>query len=392
MKLYNRKELLFYIIATVLVMLLFMAGLGLFQLRDKGEVAEELPAPNLDSFLQPVLDGENFQKDELENILIYEEYNDAVVNITTVVMVYNFFLEPIPQEGGSGSGAIIDKSGIVLTNNHVVKGAEQVYITLADGTQHIGKVIGTDRENDLSLVQFDPEDRDLKVIPFGTSEGLKVGQKVLAIGNPYGLERTLTTGIVSGLGRPLKTESGHIIRNMIQTDASINPGNSGGPLLDSKGNMIGINTMIYSPTGGSVGIGFAVPIDTARRVVPDLMEYGRVIRGWIDIEPVQLFPSLVRFAKLNASQGILVSRVKPGSPAEEAGLRGGSPNNAVRSGNSVIYLGGDIIVEVNGSPVSSFTDYYAALEDTRPGYTITLGILRGRRDLELELVLTERPQ
>lgn len=400
MKLYNRKELIYYITGTVLVMLLFMAGLGLFQARNKGGVAQDIPTQELDSFeanvdkpfLQPVLNLDDYDRDELENILIYEEYNDAVVNITTVVMVYNFFLEPIPQEGGSGSGAIIDKSGIVLTNNHVVKGAEQVYITLSDGTQHIGELIGTDRENDLTLLQFDPGDRDLKVIPFGNSEDLHVGQKVLAIGNPYGLERTLTTGIVSGLGRPLKTENGHIIRNMIQTDASINPGNSGGPLLDSKGNMIGINTMIYSPTGGSVGIGFAVPIDTARRVVPDLMEYGHVIRGWIDIEPVQLFPSLVRYAKLSTAQGILVSRVQSGSPAEQAGLKGGSPNNAVRSGSSVIYLGGDIIVAVNGTTVNNFTDYYSALENTRPGETITLSILRGRRSMDLEVVLTERPQ
>ena len=285
------------------------------------------------------------------------------------------------------------KKGYVLTNNHVVEGAQKVYINLADGSQFEGKVVGTDLENDLSIVKFDPEGKDLTVIPFGTSANLKVGQKVLAIGNPYGLERTMSTGIVSAPGRPIKNDDNLIIRDMIQTDASINPGNSGGPLLNTKGEMIGITTMIYSPSGGSVGIGFSVPVDTARRVVPDLIEYGRVQRGWIDIDPIQLFPNLVRYADLPVSEGILVSSVTRNSEADSAGLRGGSRSRAIRlNPTTIAYLGGDIIVGIDGKKITGYSDFYSALEDTRPGDRVTLMVVRGRRTLELEVTLTERPE
>jgi S1-C subfamily serine protease len=329
--------------------------------------------------------------DEKLNISVYDRYNRGVVNITTQVIGYNWFLEPVPAEGASGSGSIIDIRGYILTNNHVVENAYKVYITLADGTQFEGEVIGTDPENDLSVIQFDPAGKDLVTIPFGNSGNLRIGQKVLAIGNPYGLERTLTVGVVSGLGRPLKNRAGLVMDNMIQTDASINPGNSGGPLLNSKGEMIGINTMIYSPSGGSVGIGFAVPVDTAKEIVPDLIKYGKVLRGWIDIVPVQLFPSLARYAGLSVSEGILVSRVIPGGNAESAGLQGGQRSRAVRSGNSVIYLGGDIIVEIDGKPVTSLASYYGALKNTRPGDSISVTILRDRKKMTLDVTLSERP-
>ncbi|HKK49315.1 MAG TPA: trypsin-like peptidase domain-containing protein, partial [Alkalispirochaeta sp.] len=223
-------------------------------------------------------------------ISVYEERNAAVVNITTETVAYNWFLEAVPQEGSTGSGSIIDDRGYVLTNYHVVDGASRVFVTLANGDQLVGDVVGADAENDLAVVKFDPEGRDLDTIPMGNSDTLRVGQHVMAIGNPFGLDRTLTTGIVSGLGRPLRARNDLVIRDMIQTDASINPGNSGGPLLDSRGRMVGIATMIFSPSGGSVGIGFAVPVNTARRVVPDLIEYGVVRRGWIDIIPRPLFP------------------------------------------------------------------------------------------------------
>jgi S1-C subfamily serine protease len=226
----------------------------------------------------------------------------------------------------------------------------------------------------------------------GDSSDLHVGQKVLAIGNPFALDRTLTTGIVSGLGRPLETSNGMIIRDMIQTDASINPGNSGGPLLDSKGNMIGINTMIYSPSGGSIGIGFAVPVNTARRVVPDLIEYGYVKRGWIDIVPVQLFPQLVRYAELPVNKGILVSRVIANGNAARAGIQGGDPDKPVRWGRSIIYLGGDIIVEVDNTKVDSLQTLYEALEDNKPGETVPVVVLRDNRRREFTVRLSERPQ
>ncbi len=329
--------------------------------------------------------------DEDVTIRVYEERNQAVVNINTETVAYNWFLEPVPREGSSGSGSIIDSRGYVLTNYHVVQSANRVFVTLADGTRLEGSVIGTDAENDLAVIRFDPGDRNLEPIPMGDSDALKVGQKVLAIGNPFGLDRTLTTGIVSGLGRPLKARNDLVIRDMIQTDASINPGNSGGPLLNSRGEMIGINTMIFSPTGGSIGIGFAVPVNTARRVVPDLIEYGVVRRGWIDVVPRQLFPQLVQYARLPVEKGLLVSEVVPGGNAQEAGIRGGDPDSAVRYGRTVIYLGGDIITAVDGMEVSSIANLYEALEDNRPGESVSVEFVRGRRTMEAEITLSERP-
>jgi S1-C subfamily serine protease len=339
--------------------------------------------------LVPVQYTGSISSDEQNNIQIYERLNEAVVNVTSVTFEYNWFLEPVPREG-TGSGSIIDPKGYVLTNYHVIKDASELSVTLADGSNYKGEVVGADPENDLAVVRFDPKGAELTVIPFGSSNDLRVGQKVLAIGNPFALDRTLTTGIVSGLGRPVRGNSGLVIREMIQTDASINPGNSGGPLLNSRGEMIGVNTMIFSPSGGSVGIGFAVPVETARRVVPDLIRYGKVQRGWIDITPVQLFPALVRYASLPVSEGVLVSEVKPGSLAEKAGLRGGS--QAVRYGRSIIQLGGDIIVEVDGLSVSALADLLSALEDNKPGEVVSVKVIRGRQTQTLTVKLAPRPE
>jgi S1-C subfamily serine protease len=337
------------------------------------------------------LDRDNMlSQDENENIDIYRSLNHAVVNITTIMVSYNWFLEPVPQEGGSGSGSILDQEGHVLTNYHVVEDADSISITLADGSEYKGEIIGVDPENDLAVVKFDPQGKKLVTIPFGSSENLNVGQKVLAIGNPFGLERTLTQGIVSALGRPIKTGSGLLIKETIQTDASINPGNSGGPLLNSRGEMIGVNTMIYSPSGGSVGIGFAVSVDTAKRVIPDLIRYGAVKRGWIEITPVQLFPALVRYAGYKIDHGILVSQVKPGGNAEKAGIRQGT--TPVRYGRSIIYLGGDIIVEIDKMIVDDLSDLYSALEDNKPGDSVEVKVVRGNSYKTLKVTLAERPQ
>jgi S1-C subfamily serine protease len=332
-----------------------------------------------------------YTEDERENISVYERLNSAVVNITTETMAVNWFLEPVPQEGGSGSGSIIDTRGFVLTNNHVIRNAYKVYINLADGSQYEGTVAGSDPENDLAVVKFDPPAGTvLKTVPYGDSGNLKVGQKVLAIGNPFALERTLTVGIVSGLGRPVQITRQHIVRDMIQTDASINPGNSGGPLLDSRGRMIGINTMIYSPSGGSVGIGFAVPVNTAKRVVNELIQYGKVRRGWFDATMVQLFPALVRYAKYPVSSGLLVSRTRRGGNAEKAGLKQGS--EPVQYGRSVIYIGGDIITSVDGVKIAALSDLYSALEHSKPGDKVKVGILRGDENLTLEIQLADREE
>jgi S1-C subfamily serine protease len=269
----------------------------------------------------------------------------------------------------------------------------KIFISLADGSQYEGKIIGIDTENDIAVLKFDPpKDYTLKTIAFGDSSNLKVGQKVLAIGNPFGLERTLTTGIVSALGRPIKTEADTIIKDMIQTDTAINPGNSGGPLLDTQGRMIGINTMIYSTSGSSAGIGFSIPVNTAKRVVSELIQYGKVRRGSIDANLVQLTSSIASYAKLSTDKGLLVSKVGSGSNAEKAGLKGGT--DAVRYGSSrnstVIYLGGDVITSIAGVKVATLSDYYSALESKKPGDVIEITVLRGKQQISLKMTLTER--
>lgn len=389
---FNSRSLLQTVVGSALgavagVLLLFL----FFDIDISGPSAEHVSGGELDAMVIPASNGA-LGADETENIQVYQNRNEGVVNITTETVTYNWFLEPVPREGSSGSGSIIDRRGYVLTNQHVVEDAVKVFVTLSDESRIEGRVIGTDPENDLAVIQFDPEDRELTVIPMGESDSLQVGQKVLAIGNPFGLDRTLTTGIISGLGRPLRARNDLVIQNMIQTDASINPGNSGGPLLDSQGRMIGINTMIYSPSGGSVGIGFAVPVGTARRVVPDLLEFGYVRRGWIDIVPRALFPQLVDYADLPVSEGILVSEVVPGGNADEAGLRGGSERRAVRYGRTVIYLGGDIIIAVDGQPVESIANLYEALEDNRPGDTVEVEYIRNGNRRTTEITLSERPE
>ncbi|MDX9801551.1 MAG: trypsin-like peptidase domain-containing protein [Spirochaetia bacterium] len=401
MKLYSRGQVFFYSVTSAVVLFLFLIGFGIIRLtpqqntpENKDNIVKEddfiYQTQVIDDNLSSVNDKGQYQPDELENIKIYQQLNEAVVNISIEVVTLNWFLEPVPQKGGSGSGAIIDKRGFIITNKHVVENAYKVFVTFADGSQFDGNVIGIDSENDLAVVKIDPGDRKLVTIPMGDSSKLLVGQKVLAIGNPFGYERTLTTGVISGLGRPVKpsSSSGYIVKDMIQTDASINPGNSGGPMINSSGEMIGINTMIYSPSGGSIGIGFAVPINTARRVVPDLIKYGKVRRGWIDIEPVQIFPELVRYASLPVNKGILVSKTAPGSNAEKAGLRGGK--EPVRYGRSTFYIGGDIIIEADSFEVNTLADFYSALEDNKPGDIVKVKIIRGKRELELSIELSER--
>lgn len=330
----------------------------------------------------PVSSDTTYTLDEKQNISIYEKCSPAVVNINTQVTGVNWFLEPIIQDGGSGSGSIIDKLGYVLTNVHVIKNASKIYVSLSDGTQYEAQIIGQDADSDLAVIKFNPpQGTELQTIPFGDSTKLKVGQKVIAIGNPYGFDRTMTTGIISALGRPIKDSStNRIIRNMIQTDTAINPGNSGGPLLDTNGNMIGINTIIYSNSGSSAGIGFSVPAETAIRVASDLVKYGKVRRGILEISVVQLNNTIANYANLDISRGLLVSRTTKGGNADKAGVIQGT--QAVRYGysNSVIYLGGDIITKIDNISISSIADYYSALESKQHGDNVTVTLHRNRKD------------
>ncbi len=333
----------------------------------------------------------NYTQDEIQNINVYQKCAPGVVNINTQVAGVNWFLEPVVQDGGSGSGSIIDKRGYVLTNGHVVKGASKIYVSLSDGTQYEARIIGQDRDSDLTVIKFDPpEGLVLQTISFGDSSKLNVGQKVIAIGNPYGFNRTMTTGIVSALGRPVKNpNTQRIIRNMIQTDTAINPGNSGGPLLDTSGKMIGVNTMIYSSSGSSAGIGFSVPAETAIRVVSDLLQYGKVRRGQLDVTLVQLNNTIANYANLDISSGLLVSRTQKGGNAEKAGIIQGT--QAVRYGynQNIIYLGGDIITNIDGINISSYTDYYSALESKKPGDTVNITVHRNGKDRKLTVTLSE---
>lgn len=335
------------------------------------------------------LGGGELSQLETQNIQVYERCAEAVVNISTKVTGVNWFLEEIVEDGGTGSGSIIDKNGYVVTNVHVIQKASRIYVSLSDGTQYEAFVVGVDSDSDIAVIKFaPPAGTALKTIPFGESAKLRVGQRVIAIGNPFGLDRTMTSGIVSGLGRPMKNSANRIIRNMIQTDAAINPGNSGGPLLDMNGRMVGINTMIVSSSGSSAGIGFAIPAETAARVVSDLLKFGRVQRGAIQMSIVQLNNSIAQYAGLDVSRGVLVSNVVKGGNADAAGVNGGT--QPARYGSQVIYLGGDVVTKIGDIKISSLADYFSALEDKRPGDVVKVTLHSGRRDRVVSVTLAEQ--
>ena len=341
--------------------------------------------------LRPVADASGFTEDEQQNINVYDRCAESVVNISTKIAGVNWFLEPIVEDGGTGSGSIIDKRGYIVTNVHVIQNASEIYVSLSDGTQYEAEIVGQDSESDLAVIKFTPPAGTvLKTISFGDSSKVKIGQKVIAIGNPFGLDRTMTTGIVSGLARPVRNNNNRIIRNMIQTDAAINPGNSGGPLLDTAGRMVGINTMIVSSSGSSAGVGFAIPAETAVRVVSDLIRYGRVNRGIVQMSIVQLNRTIVQYAGLDVSAGVLVSEVTKNGNADKAGIRGGTQR--ANYGRSIIFLGGDIVTKIDDIAIASLADYFSALEDKRPGDTVSMTIRRNRRDLTINVTLAPPQQ
>jgi putative serine protease PepD len=328
-------------------------------------------------------------EDEANTIAVYKRASSGVVNITSSVVERDFFFGFVPREG-AGSGAVIDAKGYILTNNHVIKDAKRIEVTLWDGTKSRGRLVGTDPDNDLAVIQIEaPADR-LKPIPLGSSGDLQVGQKVLAIGNPFGLGETLTTGIISSLGRSIRSEGGILIEDLIQTDAAINPGNSGGPLLDSDGTLIGINTAIFSPTGVSVGIGFAIPVDAAKRIIPDLLEKGYVAHPWLGLSLFPLTPGVAKYLDLPVSRGVLVVEVLRGGPADKAGLRGSAKMSQV--GNAMIPVGGDVISAVNGETVNSYDELVRMVRKNRPGEQIRLRILREGKTQEVTVTLGERPR
>jgi S1-C subfamily serine protease len=325
-------------------------------------------------------------------VRVYDAAGSGVVHITSRSYVYDFFFNPVPQEG-TGSGFVYDTEGHIVTNYHVIEGAEELYIKLPDEVEVPARVVGADPSNDLAVLQIDTTGSPLTPIPMGESDSLRVGQFVVAIGNPFGLERTLTVGVISALGRVIESPDNRFIGEIIQTDAAINPGNSGGPLLDLNGRVIGVNTAILSQA--STGIGFAVPVNTVRRVVPELIAQGRYPHPWLGSSLLSLTPRWVDILRqagmdMSVDYGMLVVDVAEGSSAERAGLRAGS--QLVRVGRQILPVGGDIIVAVNDHPVKDQRDLTVYLEtQTRVGDTVELTIIRAGQEQRLTLELDERP-
>lgn len=352
-----------------------------------GHPARETPAPALAAV---PAEQAALSTDEETNIRVYSSVSPGVVNITRTVVEYEFFFTPVAREG-TGSGCVLDRDGHILTNYHVIESAESLEVALPDRTKYHAKVVGVDQQNDLAVIRLigAPKER-LYPIPFGNSDALKVGQKVLAIGNPLGLQNTLTVGIVSSVGRRIRTESGDLVDNVIQTDAAINPGNSGGPLLNTSGEMIGVNTSIFTIGGGNIGIGFAIPINTIRRVATELIREGRVLRPWFGVEGYSLNEDLAGDLNLPVETGILVARVHRGSSADNAGIQGA--NQIALLYNERILIGGDIITEVDGQQVSSLDELRLLLEKKRPGDSVKVTLYRGRSRMQKSVSLVEAPR
>jgi len=321
--------------------------------------------------------------DERVNVAVYERVNRSVVNITTLIVRPDMFLMAEPPSEGAGSGSVLDQAGHLLTNYHVIEGARQVRVTLFNGETYDAQLIGADPVYDIAVLRVTAPRELLFPVEFGDSSPLKVGQNVYAIGNPFGLERTMTTGIISSLNRSLPSRSGRTMKSIIQIDAALNRGNSGGPLLDSRGRLIGMNTAIASHTGENTGVGFAIPVNSISRVVPQLIQNGRVIRPDLGITRV-----------LQTEQGLVIATLTPGGPAERAGLRGFRIiKNQRRFGpfvNEEIQIDrdyADLIVAVDGQPVKSADDLLSAIESRRPGEETVVTVMREGRQVNVGVVL-----
>jgi len=321
--------------------------------------------------------------DEQNNIEVYKATSPGVVYIQSTTTVRDFFgMFERPVEG-AGSGSIIDEQGNILTNYHVIADAEKLTVSFGTGKNYPAKVVGRDPDTDLAVIRLLETPKEaLTIVPMGDSDKLIVGQKVLAIGNPFGLDRTLTTGVISGLQRPIRAQNRRQIEGAIQTDASINPGNSGGPLLDSHGRMIGINSQIESPSGASAGVGFAIPINIAKRVVPELIKNGQVRRPKLGIVPRDV-ETLQNQVRLPVTSGVLIWQVQPGGPAANAGLRG-----MVQTEDGDIELG-DIIVGLDGEKINNNDELYRALNKHQLGDSVSVEVFRNGTRMTVQVRLTE---
>jgi S1-C subfamily serine protease len=325
--------------------------------------------------------------DEINNIDIYKRAHGATVNVTSTVYQRNWFMEIVPRTG-SGSGFIIDDKGHILTNNHVIEGGRQLSVTLADKTKYKATLLERDPANDLALLKIEPRGK-MPYLKMGDSENLQVGQKVLAIGNPFGLEGTLTVGVISSMGRTIADQSGRELEGLVQTDAAINFGNSGGPLLDSQGNVIGINTAILGPNG-NIGIGFAMPINRAKTMLDDYQAGRTYAPPRLGVSVVYVAGDLADALGLPYEGGLLVQDVTRGSAAESAGIRG--PRQIEELGNARIGVGGDLIMEIDGKPVDRLDAISRALSKKRAGDPLELTLFRGGRKVKMKVTLGAAPK
>lgn len=325
---------------------------------------------------------QTFSAEEQADIDLYKKVLPSVVNITSVAVAFDFFYGAVPQEG-QGSGFIIDNAGHILTNYHVIQDARRVEVTLSNRKKYTAAIVGVDPTNDLAVIRITA--RELHAATLGDSKGLQVGQRVYAIGNPFGLGGTFTHGIISSI-RPVRGQNS-FIDEAIQTDAAINPGNSGGPLLNSRGEVIGINTMILSQVGQSSGVGFAIPINAAKAVLNDLVTVGRVKRPTLGVRSIPIGPELAEELGLPSDHGVLIVQVIPGSSAERAGLRGGSERAYLR--NIPIMLGGDLIVAIDGDEIVDQMDLARAMNRHRAGDIVTVTIYRGKQKVDVKVTLQE---
>lgn len=327
--------------------------------------------------------------DEQNNVDIYQRCNPAVVNITAVTLTRDFFFEIIPQKG-VGSGAVIRPDGYIVTNDHVVGNAQNVEVTLSDKSQFPARVVGTDPDSDLAILKIDPKGKKLTSLDFAATEVLAVGQKVLAIGNPFGLGGSLSVGVISSLGRDIRTQTDRLIKDIIQTDAAINPGNSGGPLLDSSGKLIGINAQIVSRSGGSEGIGFAINGKTVKKIADQLIQFGRVLRPDLGIDGVGLSPALFSSLGIPTPRGVMITEVFSQGAAKSAGLR--AADRELVYGFRRIPIGGDVIYQIDEAPISSLRDIFDYLAEKKVNDTVVVHIVRGKSKQTVSVKLKALPQ
>jgi S1-C subfamily serine protease len=333
--------------------------------------------PDANAVPRTVTPRGNLSELEQATIQLFKNASPSVVHITNLGLRQDYFtldVQQIPQ--GTGSGFIWDENGHIVTNYHVIQNANAAKVTLADQSTYDAQAVGVYPDRDLAVLWIKAQKSKLVPIPIGTSHDLQVGQSAFAIGNPFGLDHTLTRGIVSALGREIKSVTNRVIRDVIQTDAAINPGNSGGPLLDSAGRLIGVNTAIYSPSGSSAGIGFAIPVDEVNRAVPQLIRHGKMIRPSLGVRTAE-----DQVMRRLGMEGVLILQVMPNSPAAQAELR---PTRRGEQGDIEL---GDIIVAVDGKPIKSKDDLNAALENHKPGDTITLTIVRDEQRQDVKVTL-----